>query len=124
MSKVTQSSLDAAPAALAEGLASYQQNPELYEIFTIEEVLGVPKKGLTDFIIKALTQTNEAYEILVPKVFLSKNNKLVIREMGVKGAKIAIRQKRATVERVVTEQGFPRKKTVIETYRIFVALLP
>ena len=120
------SSLDAAPVALAEGLASYQQHPEVYSVYTVQEVVGVPKKGaITDFMLKTSSpDTHTLIDVIVPKVFLSKSDKLVVREMGVKGAKIAVRQSRAQRERLLSVNGVSCLRSVIETDYIFVALLP
>ena len=119
------SSLEAAPAALTEGLIAYQQKPELYSIFVVESVIGIPKKGvIADFIVRAVSsETNSTCNVIIPPAFLSKNNKLVIREMGVKGAMIAVHQQRVNREKLFAIDGCTRLRPVVETTLVFTALL-
>jgi hypothetical protein len=120
------SSLDAATSAVAEGLLKYQANPEMYEVYFVQEAVGVPKKGsVTDFMIKATLSTAAlTVDIVVPKSFLTKNGKLAVKEMGVKGAKIAARQQITKRERTVVSNGVRMTKLFAETDFVLVALLP
>lgn len=127
MNTASVSSVDAATSAVAEGLLKYQANPQLYEVYFVQEAIGVPKKSsVTDFMIKATLSTSTTpvtVDIIVPKTFLTKNGKLAVKEMGVKGAKIAARQQMSTRERTVVINGVRMTKMFAETDFVLVALL-
>ena len=79
----------------------------------VEEVLGVPKTGAQDFLIRATRADGVGGEtsLIVPEVFLKKRVKkieLLMPEMGVPGALLVVKPKHVTRERMshVSNGGF------------------
>jgi hypothetical protein len=120
------SSVDSAAAAVAAGLVRYQAQPEAYDLFIVEEDEGIPKKGVSDYLLKAVSVSHggAAHDVIVPKDYLSKNGKLAVKEMGVKGARVAIATRLVKKERLSTIDGVTKVRPFMETEHVVVAVLP
>ena len=92
------SSLDAAILENASALSDYSENPKGYAVFIVGEDVGLSKKSTTaEYIIKGMFDGgNVEHSAFVPRSLLSKNGKLAIRMMGVKGARLLIKLKSVT----------------------------
>lgn len=109
------SAMACAEAAMVETWGDVLENPERFIIFRVEEVIGVPKTGAQDFLIRAVRVMGSvgegAVNIIVPEVFLKKRGKkaeLLMPEMGVPGALLVVKPKHVTRERMshVSNGGF------------------
>ena len=107
------SAMACAEAAMMETWGDVLENPERFIIFRVEEVIGVPKTGAQDFLIRATRADGVGGEtsLIVPEVFLKKRGKkmeLLMPEMGVPGALLVVKPKHVTRERMshVSNGGF------------------
>jgi hypothetical protein len=121
------SSLETAIKENAAGIVAFVANPSIFSVFTVTEDVGVPKKGGTDYVLKATSETGWEGTVLVPRSFLTKNGKLALRGMGEVGQRLAVSQKRVAVERTRWNgnmgSGCMATGTVIETIYTVVAAL-
>ena len=87
------SAVDAAMAAQMAALAEFGASPASFTVFIVDEDVGVPKKGVTDYIIKAVRAdgTGTAVEAIVPRSLLTKNSKLALPEMGKFNARLLVK---------------------------------
>ena len=111
--KAGMSALACAEAVMMETWGDVLENPERFIIFRVEEVIGVPKTGAQDFLIRATRADGVGGEtsLIVPEVFLKKRGKkmeLLMPEMGVPGALLVVKPKHVTRERMshVSNGGF------------------
>ena len=113
--KAGMSAMACAEAAMVETWGDVLENPERFIIFRVVEVIGVPKTGAQDFLIRATRADGVGGEgtvnIIVPEVFLKKRGKkmeLLMPEMGVPGALLVVKPKHVTRERMshVSNGGF------------------
>jgi len=111
--KAGMSAMACAEAAMVETWGDVLENPERFVIFRVVEVIGVPKAGAQDFLIRAVRTTGRADEVdlIVPEVFLKKRGKkaeLLMPEMGVLDALLVVRPRHVTRERMshVSNGGF------------------
>ena len=118
------SSVDSATAAVAAGLVRYHKMPEAFDLFLVEEDVGVPKKG-SDYILKAVSVAHggHAHDIIVPKDYLSKSGKLAVKEMGAKGARLAVATRLVQREKLTTIDGVTKMRPMMETEHTVVALV-
>ena len=105
------SALASAEEATAQTCAELMEHPERFIVFRVAEVIGVPKKGAQDFLIRARRTDGVGGEtsLIVPKVFLKKSGmELLMPEMGVMGALLVVKPKHVTRERMshVSNGGF------------------
>jgi hypothetical protein len=109
------SAMACAEAAMVETWGDVLENPERFIIFRVEEVVGVPKAGAQDFLIRAVRTKGSVGEgsmnIIVPQVFLKKSGKkmeLIMPEMGAVGALLVVKPRHVTRERMshVSNGGF------------------
>jgi len=105
------SALASAEEATAQTCAELMEHPERFIVFRVGEVIGVPKKGAQDFLIRARRTDGVGGEtsLIVPKVFLKKSGmELLMPEMGVMGALLVVKPKHVTRERMshVSNGGF------------------
>jgi hypothetical protein len=105
------SALASAEEATAQTCAELMEHPERFIMFRVAEVIGVPKKGAPDFLIRARRTDGVGGEtsLIVPKVFLKKSGtELLMPEMGVVGALLVVKPKHVTRERMshVSNGGF------------------
>jgi len=121
------SALEAAVAQNAAGIVAFMADPRLFSVFTVTEDVGVPKKGGTDYLLKATSETGWEGTVLVPRSLLTKNGKLALRGMGLAGTKLVCSQKRVEVERSRWEGhrggGCMATGTVIETEFVVAAAI-
>jgi hypothetical protein len=111
--KAGMSALASAEAAMLETWGDVLENPERFINFRVEEVIGVPKTGAQDFLIRARRTDGVGGEtnLIVPEVFLKKRGKsmeLLMPEMGVVGALLVVKPRHVTRERMshVSNGGF------------------
>ena len=113
--KAGMSAMACAEAATLETYGEVMEHPERFVIFRVVEVIGVPKAGAQDFLIRAVRATGRAGEsavdLIVPEVFLKKRGKkaeLLMPEMGVLDALLVVRPRHVTRERMshVSNGGF------------------
>jgi len=82
----------AAAATQAATLAEYQASPDSFMVFTVTENIGVPKKGVTDYLLKGRPLAGgREMDMLVRTSLLRKSNKLAIRGMGDLGAHVLVK---------------------------------
>jgi hypothetical protein len=100
-----------AEEATAQTCAELVEHPERFVVFRVAEVIGVPKTGAQDFLIRATRADGVGGEtsLIVPKVFLKKRgNELLMPEMGLPGALLVVKPRHVTRERMshVSNGGF------------------
>jgi hypothetical protein len=109
------SAMAAAEAATLESYGELLEHPDRFVVFRVEEVLGVPKTGAQDFLIRAVRVMGRVGEgtvnLIVPEVFLKKRGKkaeLLMPEMGAPGTLLVVKPKHVTRERMahVSNGGF------------------
>lgn len=93
------SAVDTAMVAQAAALAEFAVSPASFVVFIVEEVVGVPKKGVSDYLIKAVRAdgTGKMVDTIVPRSLLTKSGALALPEMGKFNARLLV--KRVMVER-------------------------
>ena len=113
--KAGPSALASAEEATLETCAELMEHPDRFMIFRVEEVVGVPKTGAQDFVIRAVRAMGRvgegAVNLIVPEVFLKKRGKkveLLMPEMGAPGALLVVKPRHVTRERMahVSNGGF------------------
>ncbi len=111
--KAGMSALASAEEATAQTCAELMEHPERFIVFRVAEVIGVPKTGPQDFLIRARRTDGVGGEtsLIVPEVFLKKRGKsmeLLMPEMGVMGALLVVKPNHVTRERMshVSNGGF------------------
>jgi hypothetical protein len=107
------SAMASAEEATAQTCAELMEHPETFVVFRVAEVIGVPKAGAQDFLIRATRADGVGGEtrLIVPEVFLKKRGKkveLLMPEMGLHGALLVVKPKHVTRERMahVSNGGF------------------
>lgn len=92
------SSVDAAILENSAAISEYTENPKGYSVFIVGEDVGISKKSSTaEYVIKGVFDGgNVEHSAFVPRSLLSKNGKLAIRTMGLKGARLLIKLKGVT----------------------------
>jgi hypothetical protein len=105
--KAGMSALASAEEATLQTCAELMEHPDRFMIFRVEEVVGVPKTGAQDFVIRArlaMGRVGEgAVNLIVPEVFLKKRGKkveLLMPEMGVPDALLVVKPRHVTRERM------------------------
>ena len=113
--KAGMSAMACAEAATLETYGEVMEHPERFVVFRVVEVIGVPKTGAQDFLIRAVRAMGRVGEatvnLIVPEVFLKKRGKkaeLLMPEMGVLDALLAVKPRHVTRERMshVSNGGF------------------
>jgi hypothetical protein len=87
------SAKDAAAVAAAAALAEFAASPASFLVFMVEEDIGVPKKGVSDYIIKAVRAGGgKMVDTIVPRNLLTNNGKLALPAMGKFNARLLVKQ--------------------------------
>ena len=107
------SAMASAEEATAQTCAELVEHPQRFVVFRVAEVIGVPKTGAQDFLIRATRADGVGGEtsLIVPEVFLKKRGKkaeLLMPEMGLPGALLVVKPRHVTRERMahVSNGGF------------------
>jgi len=121
---------DTASMACAAALAEYATSPESFVVFTLVENVGVPKKGVSDYLMKIMRADGKGFAVdaIVPRPLLTKSSKLAIPSMGAVGTKLLIKMKTVKRERMTwcpngRSGGVEMMQSVIETDYIVSAIL-
>ena len=111
--KAGMSAMASAEEATVQTCAELVEHPERFVVFRVAEVIGVPKTGAQDFLIRATRADGVGGEtsLIVPEVFLKKRGKkaeLLMPEMGLPGALLVVKPRHVTRERMshVSNGGF------------------
>ena len=111
------STKDAAMVAQAAALAEFAASPASFLVFMVEEVVGVPKKGVSDYIIKAVRAgfMEKVMDVFVPRSLLTSSGKLALPAMGKFNARLLVKQVMVQRKRVchVANGGFGGAKAEI-----------
>ena len=109
---------------MTAGLNAYMANPQNFYIYTVTEDIGVPKKSKsTDYVIKA-SYGSSSQDIIIPRKLLSKNGKLVIREMGLPGTKVVVQTKAVTRMMPSVMNGVQTMRACTDVDFVFIAIAP